>query len=226
MQFARRFAQRSSFDCRDYNQFNVRRSQDLIRQAFKDWGIGYDERHMTLKTFDRQRFPDADRAFKEARRYSWNPMGKLVIAGSTGIGKTHLAVGILRKQAYRQLVCSDFTLSGPLHENLFIKVSDLKKDLRMKWGTKSNEQYRAKWMKRIRNAPFLVLDDLARERDADWFCEVIDEIAESRQNRTTVITTNKSAKEIIHRYGKPVYSRLIMSAQKLHYEGPDQRGAK
>jgi len=122
-------------------------------------------------------------AFKEAYIYasSYNPEeGRgLTLVGPPGVGKTHLAVGVLKK-IYRER-----GVRGAFFDT---------KDLIYRFKALIEEGRTARAMKAVLNCPLLVLDDLGSERLSDWQREVISYIISYRYNnlKSTIITTNFS----------------------------------
>ncbi|MEJ7554087.1 MAG: ATP-binding protein [Aquificaceae bacterium] len=101
----------------------------------------------------------------------------LSLVGPPQMGKTHLAVAIL-KTIYREK-----RIRG-----LFFDT----KDLLYKLQSYANTEKYHKLMNLLLNAPLLVLDDLGSERLSDWRIEVLSYIISHRYNflKSTLITTN------------------------------------
>ncbi len=122
-------------------------------------------------------------AYTEALSYAANfdpAEGKgITFVGPPGVGKTHLAVGILKK-IYR-----DKGIRG-----IFFDTKDL--IYRLKSLIEERKTNRA--IKAILNHPLIVLDDLGSERLSEWQRELISYIISYRYNnlKSTIITTNFS----------------------------------
>ncbi|GBC88948.1 Primosomal protein DnaI [bacterium HR13] len=112
--------------------------------------------------------------------YSFDPAeGKgLTLLGPPHMGKTHLAVSIL-KSVYRQKEI----------RGLFFDTKDMLFKLRS--VMEDNEKY-TKLVNILLKTPLLVLDDLGSERLSDWQREIITHIISYRYNhmKSTIITTN------------------------------------
>lgn len=121
----------------------------------------------------------------------------LVLAGPTGVGKTHLAMAI----AWEWFE-DDFTV-------LFTRVDDLLDELRRGYEDKS--YYRK--LEALRRCSMLVLDDLGAEHGKEWAGEKIDRIVDWRYiDRTPlVVTTNAKSEDLPPR----VASRLSDHACSL-----------
>lgn len=120
------------------------------------------------------------RAFLTAYNYAeQGAKGWLLLKGSYGSGKTHLAaaVGNARIQS-AELV-------------LFITVPDLLDHLRSTYSPQSDVGYDALF-ERVRNASLLILDDLGVENPSPWAQEKLFQLLNHRYTHrlSTVITTN------------------------------------
>lgn len=114
----------------------------------------------------------------------------LVLAGPTGVGKTHLAVAIVW-----EWLEDGFSV-------FFSRVDDLLDDLRRGYD---DDTYHKK-LECIRKCSLLVLDDLGAEHAKEWAGEKIDRIVDWRYvNRMPlVVTTNAKSEDLAPR----VASRL------------------
>lgn len=120
-----------------------------------------------------------DNAFRGAQNFAVDPSGWLVIEGTYGCGKTHLAAAIGNERLAR----------GDLV--IFITAPDLLDHLRGTYGPHSEVGY-DQLFERIRNAPLLIIDDLGAENATAWAEEKLFQLLNHRysQRRPTVITTN------------------------------------
>jgi DNA replication protein DnaC len=104
----------------------------------------------------------------------------LLLTGSIGVGKTHLAVGILQSLIVEKGV-----------HGLFCDYRELLKQIQNSW----NPQVATTEMEILRpvfDAEVLVLDELGAARPTDWVWDTVALILNTRYNdkRTTLITTN------------------------------------
>lgn len=118
-------------------------------------------------------------AYSTAVEYAQNPDGWLLLEGSYGCGKTHLAASVGN---YR-LQQGDMVL--------FITVPDLLDHMRSTYAPNSESSY-DDMFERIRNSAFLILDDLGTENASPWAREKVFQLLNHRYNKRlpTVITTN------------------------------------
>lgn len=145
-------------------------------------------RHFTLDDYETA-FRGADaslgRAHLVARRfvdaYPVDTGGKgLLFTGSIGVGKTHLAVGVLRRliqeRGVRGLFCDYRELLKSIQNSYNPQVSTTELEL----------------LKPVFAAEVLVLDDLGAQKPNEWVWDTVALILNTRYNdkQTTIITTN------------------------------------
>ncbi len=125
------------------------------------------------------------RAFEKARLYAAHPDGWLVLSGTYGCGKTHLAVAI----AHEVLRQGEAVL--------FVVVPDLLDHLRAAFGPNSETSFDERF-ETVRTAPLLILDDLGSQSATPWAKEKLFQILNYRYvtRLPTVITTNLRLTEI------------------------------
>ena len=144
--------------------------------------------HCSLDSFETD-FPSASRSLKSAHRnakkfveaYPLETRGTgLLLTGSIGVGKTHLAVGIL------QALVAERGATG-----LFYDYRELLKQVQHSY----NRQVQATELEILApvfEAEVLVLDELGASKPTDWVWDTVAHILNTRYNdrRTTIITTN------------------------------------
>ncbi len=144
--------------------------------------------HCTLESYEwnyRSATSSVKKAYGEARRfvesYPIETRGTgLLFTGSIGVGKTHLAVGIL------QALCLERGATG-----LFYDYRELLKQVQNSY----NRQVQATELEILApvfDAEVLVLDELGASKPTDWVWDTVAHILNTRYNdrRTTIITTN------------------------------------
>jgi DNA replication protein DnaC len=121
------------------------------------------------------------RARKFVESYPLDSVGTgLLLTGSIGVGKTHLAVGIL------QGLIAERGATG-----LFYDYRDLLKQVQNSYNRQVNET-ELEVLKPVFEAEVLVLDELGASKPTDWVWDTVAHILNTRYNdrRTTIITTN------------------------------------
>jgi DNA replication protein DnaC len=125
------------------------------------------------------------RAFEACQRYAAEPDGWLLLTGTFGCGKTHLAAAIVNQRIAEGKAA------------LFLTVADLLDHLRSAFAPSSELPYDALF-EQLRAAPLLVLDDFGAQSSTPWAQEKLFQLLNHRYNlRTpTVITTNQRFEEM------------------------------
>jgi len=134
------------------------------------------------------------KTLKAAHTFAEKPKGWLIMMGTYGSGKTHLAAAIAN---YR---------TGLGDPPLFVMVPDLLDHLRATFSPHSSTTFDRRFDE-IRTAPLLVLDDLGTQSMTPWVREKLYQLFNYRYNAElpTVITTSDSLDEMDAR----IRSRLL-----------------
>jgi len=153
----------------------------------------------TFDTFD-QRRPESEQtatvrqAYQAAIAFAKNPQGWLVLHGSKGTGKSHLAAAIANHleslpEAVRPLV-------------LFLISPDMLDLLRSGYNTGDYDDL----LNLCREVDVLILDDLGVEQEKDWVNEKLFQILNYRSQAElpTIIVTNHRLEELEPR----IYDRV------------------
>ncbi len=161
----------------------------------------------------------------------------LLLIGPIGVGKTHLAVGILKELVLRKSVPC-----------LFYDYRELLKEIQNSYNPTVNTTEMA-ILQPVFEAEVLVLDELGAVKPTEWVWDTVSLILNTRYNnkRTTIITTNfadqppamaDSTREVTarnqatralreetlgDRIGERMRSRLHEMCRKVEMEGSDFR---
>ncbi len=151
-------------------------------------------------------------AYKLALRFAEKPEGWLLLEGTYGCGKTHLAAAI----GSERLEHGDFVI--------FVTAPDLLDHLRNAYSPGADAGY-DETFDRLRNAELLILDDLGVENPSAWAKEKLFQLLNHRYsyNLPTVITTNMD----IDRIDPRIRSRLLHTefTHRAKITAPDYRSA-
>ena len=147
-------------------------------------------RHYTLDGYEtdfRGANASLGRALLTARRFvdefPHDTGGKgLLFTGSIGVGKTHLAVGVLRRLV-QEKGC----------HGLFCDYRELLKNIQNSYNPQVNTT-ELELLKPVFAADVLVLDDLGAQKPNEWVWDTVALILNTRYNdkQTTIVTTNYS----------------------------------
>lgn len=144
----------------------------------------------------------------------------LLLFGPHGVGKTHLAVGIL-KACVRSKGARAF----------FFETRELLRLVRDTYN-RSVEETEMEILAPLLDADLLVLDDLGAERTSDWVQETLGLVVNTRYNarRATIFTSNlidlpdnTDPRSFIFQLGARTRSRLIEMCDWVEIQGADIR---
>ncbi len=127
-------------------------------------------------------------AYEAARVFAADPRGWLVLGGSSGCGKTHLAAAIANERINNGYAA------------FYVTAPDLLDHLRASFSPGSEMPY-DEFFEQVRQAPLLVLDDLGAQSGTPWAKEKLDQLLTSRFNNElpTVIVTLMSIEQMDER---------------------------
>jgi DNA replication protein DnaC len=217
-------------DCRQ-----PERTQRLLQQA----RLPKRYQHCELSNFEfegphRSLGPARLAACRFAEEYPLSKAGLLLI-GPVGVGKTHLAVGILKELIAKGVPC------------LFYDYRELLKEIQNSYNP-SVATTEMQVLRPVFETEVLVLDELGAVKPTEWVWDTVSHILNTRYNdeRTTVITTNladqpparfatearsereralQAAREetLGDRIGERMRSRLHEMCKVIRLEGDDYR---
>ena len=165
-------------ECQELQREERRLSAARIPQRYRE---------CTLDSYEIYNTADhsLSRALQTARKfvdaYPVDTAGKgLLFTGSIGTGKTHLAVGVLRRLVQERGV-----------RGLFCDYRELLKNIQNSYNSQVNTT-ELELLKPVFAAEVLVLDDLGAQKPNEWVWDTVALILNTRYNdrQTTIITTN------------------------------------
>ncbi|MGQ9552596.1 MAG: ATP-binding protein [Anaerolineae bacterium] len=151
-------------------------------------------------------------AYDTACAFANEPKGWLLLTGTFGCGKTHLAAAIANRVIEREKAV------------LFVVVPDLLDHLRATFGPRSPVAYDQRF-EEVRTAPCLILDDLGAQNTTPWALEKLYQILNFRYNNRlpTVITTNADLEDLDPRLRSRLTDALLV--KHVAISAPDYRGS-
>jgi DNA replication protein DnaC len=197
--------------------------EKTVDQRLRDARIPPRYQRCTLDNFLTYPNEELLRAIDTAKRFSdtFPAVQKgLMLIGPPGIGKTHIAVSVLRTAIAR---------TGA--RGLYYDTRALLKDIRSTYNPLTHTA-EMDVIRPVMEAEIVVLDDLGAERLTDWVEETMSLIVNTRYNekRPTIFTSNYEdipeegeINSLIARVGFRLHSRLKEMCEFLEYDGPDYR---
>jgi len=150
-----------------------------------------------------------EQAYNQARMFAEQRKGWLLLSGTFGCGKTHLAAAI-----------ANFSVDLGI-PTLFLTVPDLLDNLRFSYA--DPEATFESRFDEIKNAPLLIMDDFGTQNATDWAQEKLFQILNYRyiNKLPLVVTTNLMVREMEPR----IASRLVdpTMVTKMNIVAPDFR---
>lgn len=190
-------------------QERMRRLSNL--DAFAD--KSFDNFELNLPGYSDKELESLRLAYHTAKNYAEHSQGWLLLEGSYGCGKTHLAAAV----GNARLKKGDMVL--------FVTTPDLLDHLRSSYAPNAESGY-DETFNRMRDTGLLILDDLGVENPSEWAQEKLFQLLNHRysHNKATVITTNRDLDSLDPR----IRSRLL-DVNSVHHRiihAPDYRNAQ
>ena len=182
-----------------------------------------------LKTYDNLELKNAiARATAFAETFPESREG-LLISGPTGIGKTHIAVSVLKHVIVKQHT-----------RGLYYDTRDLLRSIRRTYDPAAAGPQEVDVVDPVIKTDLLILDDLGAERATSWVHDMMTTIINTRYNeqRPIIATSNyengrdgngngngdaESPNSLSRRLGKATFSRLREMCDFIEYDGLDYR---
>lgn len=142
----------------------------------------------------------------------------LLITGSFGVGKSHLAKAIADEVMKK--------INPKTNRNytaIFISVPKLLRKIRSTYG-QTSEITEDEIFDVLETVDLLVLDDLGAEKQSEWSDERLFDVIDSRQGMHTIYTTNYSPADLLEMLGERNFSRIMNEDTKtITIEGKNHR---
>ena len=193
------------------------------QQRLADANIPKRYQHCTIAQLHRlQRVARAGRGRRRAaspRRFRSSRKG-LFLEGQPGVGKTHLAVAVLKQ-----------VIQTTGARGLFYDTRDLLRVIRSTYDP-SIRTTELDVLRPVMTADLLVLDDLGAEKTSEWVEETMNLIVNTRYNerRLTIFTSNyedipddTDPNSLLFRIGHRMRSRLHEMCEFVELDGADYR---
>lgn len=148
---------------------------------------------------------------KTAKEFIVNDCG-LVICGSVGIGKTHLAISVLR-----ELLFADNNVKLVSVPELFLQIRE---------SFKNRTETENDIVDRYSSFDWLILDDFGAEKSSDYTIEIMYVLIDKRYKNNKhkmFVTSNLSLQKLAEQTSDRIVSRLVEMCRIMEIDLPDYR---
>ena len=156
----------------------------------------------------------------------------IFIGGKCGTGKTHLAIGLLKKWA-REYTINKITEENMDHSELmlttftgrmkFLASVDLFLELKATFNSRSEDELDV--IKKYTQCSLLLIDDVGSEKISDWSRQIFYLLIDRRYRevKPTIITSNLSLGQIAELIDERISSRICEMGIVTELTGKDRR---
>jgi len=134
----------------------------------------------------------------------------LLMSGSFGTGKSHLAMGIAKALVDKEV------------ESIFITWPDLLTRLKSTFD-KDTEVTELEYIATLQTIDCLILDDIGGEQVKPWSERTLFKIINARSKKHTIYTTNCTSEELEKQVKGRCFSRILGMSRPVKVEGEDYR---
>lgn len=185
------------------------------RSRWEKSNVGKKFRNCTFDTYDSMGHEAQVKACMEyAKAFEENDGQGLMLYGTVGTGKTHLAASI-----------GNYIVYELGYDVYFMPFTEFLNTLKLYMNDKSRAE---EFMKRLYKADLLIMDDLGKEKYTEWSAEQLFSLLDRRYREClpVIVTTNFTPKELDGRVDSAVMSRLAGSCKFIRMNGDDYRRKK
>lgn len=189
----------------DKQMLKAKKAEELRKKS--NFGIRFARR--TFDSFDASKDKSAyEKCLAYSDRYADTERNSLLIVGSYGTGKTHLAAAIGNKLMDNGIPVLFDTFSGHLNK--------LKAEF---------NGGRSIYLEQMKSIDMLILDDIGKEKQTEWSRSIMFDVINYRYEHMLpiVMTTNLSNEILKEYFGEAVWSRLCEMCSGVRTTGGDYR---
>lgn len=198
-------------------EFTAKRFKEITYAWLKNKSIISDD-SLKNATFDKYKTDDEETTVNKqqarmiAKDYLDNKVFNTILTGIPGTGKSHLSMSIL--EAVNEN-------SNPYRKCLFVSVDEMLRMVKDSFNYKESKYTEQYMVDMLGAADLLVLDDLGAETGAmgtikeatDFTQKLLYAVINQRQNKSTIINTNLSSKDLSRMYDPKLLSRMYKGSK-------------
>ncbi|MGE6602275.1 ATP-binding protein [Lysinibacillus fusiformis] len=196
---------------KNYNMLykqSILQDKTLIHAGFKSYTINVTEGTEEAR--------NKEMAFKVFKKYLNGEVFNTWFTGDTGVGKSHLAMSILRSINEMQ----EFDGSC-----VFVDIDEVLRRIKDRFDTNEGPYTERYVIDLMVDADFLVIDDLGAEtgnigtdkKATDFVSRIIRAVLNGRQEKPTIFTTNLTRESLQQIYDKKLVSRAMKNTALIHF---------
>lgn len=182
----------------------------LFTKSILDDNTLLQARFSNYRVMEPEETANKDKALDCFQRYRAGEVFNLILQGKQGTGKSHLAYALLWELNMDKQ-----------HSCLFVSIDSMLRKIKASFRDKESKYTEEYFNGLLSEVDYLVLDDLGAETGAidtekaatDFVQRVLYGIANVRQDKATIITTNLDSKTLFSMYDKKLVSRLLRSPE-------------
>lgn len=197
----------------NHERYVVLKKQSLLKDmtlldaSFSNFEAGKDtEEEMNKK-----------RAITAMEQYRAGNVFNTLLVGNPGAGKSHLAMSIIRNLNEKD---------GKQRSCLFIDLDEMLSKVRDSFSNRESKHTEQYFIKLLSEVDYLVLDDLGAETGStdtektasDYTIRMLKSIADARQSKSTIFTTNLGRAGLERMYDPKTVSRLLRDTYLIKFE--------
>lgn len=165
------------------------------------------------------------RAVKAVQQYRDGKAFNTLLFGNPGVGKSHLAMSIIRNLN---------ETDGKKRTCLFMDLDEMLSRVRDSFSNRESKYTEQYFIRLLSEVDYLVLDDLGAETGStdtqktasDYTIRILKSIADARQGKSTIFTTNLGREALTKMYDQKTVSRLLRDTYLIKFEKSSDKRIK
>lgn len=205
----------------DHEKYVILKNQSLLKDltlldaTFKNYHTSPESEEETNK----------ERAITAVKQYRSGSTFNTLLVGNPGVGKSHLAMSIIRNLN---------ETDGKERKCLFIDIDEMFSKVRDSFSNRESKYTEQYFINLLSSVDYLVLDDLGAETGStetdktasNFTIRMLKSIADARQDKSTIFTTNLGRAALERMYDPKTVSRLLKDTYLIKFEKTSDKRIK